>query len=339
LFIPCNEETMTATTNHLAHKSVAPKRKDVFLVNPFRVTLVTDPNHALYQRRVRRPFVEEIVLGMLAHGVKEAVVIRPNGEDSKGPIWEVVDGRQRVINAREAWYRQERQGVPEDKRITVPVKTEELSDKAAMELAMMLNAHTQEETPLEKAEFIKKYLDVVGDTPESRATVGREYRMSGEMINYHLKVLAGSDALHQAVESGMSISAAAAIAAKVPRDKQKAVIEKEVRTVKDAKRAAKAIVAGKEITKGPRAMSEGDVRRFRDYLKRQFPPNQAAVECLDVVLGESTSGELHEAAKKARQKTTTVRIGRTVAPVPRETSPAKPSPKPAKKTKNGRRSR
>lgn len=328
---------MTATTSRLTHEGVAPKRKDVFLVNPFRVTLVTDPNHALYQRRVRRPFVEEIVLGMLVHGVKEAVVIRSNGEDSKGPVWEVVDGRQRVINAREAWYRQERNGVPEAKRITLPVKIEELSDQAAMELAMMLNAHTQEETALEKAEFIKKYLDVVGDTPESRATVGREYRMSGEMISHHLKVLAASDAVHEAVEAGkMSVTAAAAIATKVPRDKQKTVIEKEVRTVKDARRAAKAVAAGKEITKGPRPMSEGDVRRFRDFLKRQSPPNQAAIDCLDVVLNESTGGELHDAAKKARQKVFSVRIGRTVAPVPRESTPM---PKPSKKAETGRRGR
>lgn len=314
---------MTATTKRLAHNGIAPRRRDLFAISPFRFTLVQDPEHPLYQRRVRRPFVEEIVQGMMRHGVQEAVVIRQNGENEEGPIWEVVDGRQRVINAREVWLRQEAQGVKEEARITVPVKVSDLSDRAAMEMAMVLNAHTQAETPLEKAEFIKKYLDVAGDSAETRAAIMRDYRMTADMITHHLKFLAADPSVHEAVEQGkMSVTAAAAIATKVPRARQKEVLAKNVRTVKDARQAAKAVATGKEIKKGPRILPEGDIRRLRDALIREGGHDEA-VNALNTVLGEATSGPVFTVAQKVFQKVEMIQIGKAVAAVPNTKGAAK----------------
>ena len=58
-------------------------------------------------------FEEDVVQGMMEYGVQEAIKVVKNGE-----TLEVVDGRQRTINAREANRRLKERGLP---TITVKV--------------------------------------------------------------------------------------------------------------------------------------------------------------------------------------------------------------------------
>lgn len=72
-------------------------RENMFRVEPEKMVLVTDENHPLYDPRVHLPLRENLVLNIMAHGVKEPILIRKNGD-----TFEVVDGRQRVKHAIEA---------------------------------------------------------------------------------------------------------------------------------------------------------------------------------------------------------------------------------------------
>lgn len=77
--------------------AVDASRSNVYNIEPERLTLITDKEHALYDPRVENDITEKMVISIIAHGVVEPLVVRKNGSSI-----EVVDGRQRTINAREA---------------------------------------------------------------------------------------------------------------------------------------------------------------------------------------------------------------------------------------------
>lgn len=69
------------------------------MFDPSTLTLVTDPNHPLYDERVHKPIDEATVLNIMHQGVLEPIIVTKNTET--GAV-EVVDGRQRVKCAIEA---------------------------------------------------------------------------------------------------------------------------------------------------------------------------------------------------------------------------------------------
>lgn len=77
--------------------AVEASRSNVYNIEPERLTLITDKEHALFDPRVEIGVSEKMVKSIMVNGVVEPLIVRKNGKDI-----EVVDGRQRTINAREA---------------------------------------------------------------------------------------------------------------------------------------------------------------------------------------------------------------------------------------------
>lgn len=73
------------------------QRSDAFALEPEKFTLITAPEHPLYDPRVHDEPDESLVRNVMTYGVIEPVIIRRNGEKV-----EVVAGRGRVKAALEA---------------------------------------------------------------------------------------------------------------------------------------------------------------------------------------------------------------------------------------------
>jgi ParB family chromosome partitioning protein len=67
--------------------------------DPDDLVIVTDPNHALFDRRALVPFEEPMVLNIMVEGVHQSITVTKDVETGQTIV---VDGRRRVINAREA---------------------------------------------------------------------------------------------------------------------------------------------------------------------------------------------------------------------------------------------
>lgn len=74
-------------------------KSNVLYFDPEDLVLILDPAHPLYDRRVHLPPDEPTVRNIMALGVLETILIHKDPET--GDVI-VVDGRRRVINAREA---------------------------------------------------------------------------------------------------------------------------------------------------------------------------------------------------------------------------------------------
>lgn len=136
----------------MAKTALPGKRKTVFLVPLDDVVLVTDPGHPLYDARVMLPPDDAIVRNMMVHGVKVAIKVRKNGETV-----EVVDGRRRVVNAREASRRLVEQG---GEALLVPVEIERGGDAEMADAMVFLNELRRQDDPIEKARKMQRYLSL-----------------------------------------------------------------------------------------------------------------------------------------------------------------------------------
>ncbi|WP_246791999.1 hypothetical protein [Burkholderia perseverans] len=68
--------------------------------DPDDLVIITDPNHALFDRRALLPFDEPMVLNFISTGrIYQTITVTKDIETGKTLV---VDGRRRVINAREA---------------------------------------------------------------------------------------------------------------------------------------------------------------------------------------------------------------------------------------------
>lgn len=277
------------------------KRSDEYHVDPRRLTLITDPDHVLYQSRVHRPFTEEMVQEILEEGVKHPILVRKNGFDQNNEeIWEVIAGRRRVINALEALRRQIASGVKRKDLLLVPVKIEPVSDDRAENLMILENAHREEVTPTERADEVRRWLNRRGDTPANRKKLARLLKCAPSSIDNMIAVTAATPAVKEAVDKGeLSLRAGAELAERVPRANQKAVLDKAREIVKPAQteihaapgsaapRITQADVreaAGVKTERIP--MTTRHMEQWRDALA-ELPNCAQAKTVLDCVLGDA----------------------------------------------------
>ncbi len=205
---------MTKTSENPAGtiKALSEGRRDTFLVDPENLVVVTDKVHPLYDERVNLPIAEEFIANVMEYGVLQNVLIRRNG-----PLFEVVDGRQRVRAAIEANKR--RKGRAE--KILVPVTTRREDDADSFAVTISANEHRTEDTPLVKARKADRLLKL-GKTEEQVATC---FRMSVSALRQLLSVLESDKSVQDAVESGEMAVTAASKLTKLSREDQKAAIK------------------------------------------------------------------------------------------------------------------
>lgn len=120
-----------------------------FVFNPDELVIVghdtkDGPEHPLYDERINLPIDESMVLSIMAIGVREPVVVT---RDAKGAAV-LVDGRRRVLHAREANKRLKKQGEPEVKIRAVP---ESGSEEYLSHISVALNEIRVQDELLVKA--------------------------------------------------------------------------------------------------------------------------------------------------------------------------------------------
>jgi len=191
----------------MGSNSKAAGRSDLLLFEPDDLILVTDKKHPLYDPRVDMDLSESLVLNVMVHGVIEPVIVRRNGDKV-----EVVDGRQRVRAAREASKRLKREGKA-PLRVPAVVKR---GDDATVFGVMASTFIRQDESPLEQARKIQRYVDM-GRTEEDAAIT---FGVSRSTIRVRLALLDAAPEVRRALESGKLSVVHAAKLTKLPRDEQ-----------------------------------------------------------------------------------------------------------------------
>lgn len=249
-------------------------RKDLLMLAPESITLITDPEHPLYDERVNLPIDESMVLNIMANGVIEAVGVH-RLETKEGTIVACVYGRQRVKNAVEANKRLAKEG---KETVLVPCKIERGDDSTLFGLIISENAIRRGDTPLVNARKVQKYLAMGRNIGDAAIQFG----CSEQTIRNYLALLETDKAVQKAVEHG-KIGAAVAfdIAAKIPREEQaekvkeliesgatkgaaaKEAVRQQAKGAKPERKAKKRLRREPEIREGMSALRKADTHDAR----------------------------------------------------------------------------
>ena len=257
----------------MGSQALAGKRGQVFYLPPETLTLITDPASPLYDERVHLPPDEVVVLNMMRYGVKVPLKVRKNGEGV-----EVVDGRRRTINAREANRRLEAEG---REPLLVKCEVERGRDKDHADTMILCNELRRGDDPVTRALKVQRYLNG-GRTPEE---AGMVWGVSPDCIERWQRVLDLHEDVQGAVKAGrITFTSAVDRYSKLSREAQ----------VKLLQGADAPNPSGK-----PKRASKPATRRIREVAATM--PNQVREALLwavgDLKASEVTNARLKEAIK------------------------------------------
>lgn len=204
----------------------------------------------------RRVFDEgplrELAESIREHGVLEPLIVRPVGSG-----YEIVVGERR-------WRACQLAGLP-----TVPAVVRELSEREAMELALVENLQREDLNPIEEAEAYRRLIEEFGLTQEEVALrVGKERSTVANRLRLlSLKGLARS-ALEKGLISAGHAKALLSVADDERRDRLARRIIEEGLSVRQAEELAREQPAPRP--RRPRAAAERDVHlaELEDELRR-----------------------------------------------------------------------
>jgi len=166
-------------------------RRSMFFMDPIDITLVMDPKHVLYDPRVELEPDEPVVRNMMARGFTlTPIVLRKNG-----PLNEIVDGRRRFINAREANRRIVEEG---GAAFPIPCLPFKGNDSEALATMIFLNELRREDSPLDKAKKAHNFM-AFGRTEEETALV---FGVTEQTLGHWLELLDLDPAVQGAVAKG-----------------------------------------------------------------------------------------------------------------------------------------
>ena len=219
------------------------------------------PDHELYDERVNLPLDEAMLANIMALGVKEPILVRKTpGKGEK--TYQVVDGRRRLIHAREAHKRLLKQGEP---GVKVPVIIESGSDEHVATLAVSMNEIRKDDDVLVKAQKAERLMSRLGD----KKAVANAFGVTTVTLDNWRKLMELSAPVKKAVASGqLSAHAASKLHGMTPEE-QKAELDKVKTAVADngGKRAtARQVENGgkKPARKVSRKQLEALAKRLKD---------------------------------------------------------------------------
>lgn len=193
-------------------------RGDLLFFDPEDLVEVHDKKSVLYDERIHLGLDEPHIANVMEVGIIEPIVVRKNGENDKGPIIEVVDGRQRRRWAIEANKRLKKQG---KELIRVPAITRKGDDADMFGLMITLNEIRKADDAMTRAHKLKRYLDM-GRTEEDAAL---RFGKSIATIKNLLSLLDAGPEVQEAVSKGkISIQAAKQLVA-IPKEEQPKALE------------------------------------------------------------------------------------------------------------------
>jgi ParB family transcriptional regulator, chromosome partitioning protein len=186
------------------------------------------PEHVLYDERINLELDEGLIRNIMIYGVLEPVLARPHG-DAEDQVLEVIDGRQRILAAREANERLAKEG-KEIARVPFIVKKGEAHRVFGM--CISANENRRDDDPLSRALKVQKYLDMSRSEQEAAVAFG----VSVQSINNWLRLLELAEEVQEAVKKGEISANAAAPLADLPHDQQVKALAKAGRQARKDKR-------------------------------------------------------------------------------------------------------
>lgn len=251
-------------------------RQDLLQFDPELVSIVYDSRHKLYDKSMFNdididiakipggekhacydeegaylPLDVETMANIDEHGVLEPIAMRKNGErQDSSPIIEVIYGRQRVKMLRAVNKARAKKGLPPYR---IPALIKRGDDSKIMGMWVSENAHRRITSPLANARNIQRFLDY-GRT-EAEAAI--QFKLTVQTIRANVSLLDLGPAVQKAVEAGeIKPTLAAQEFGKVPREEQKAVLDKLRETGKLNGAAAKETVRKLRGAKTPGGSTE-----------------------------------------------------------------------------------
>lgn len=263
----------------------AESEQKLLRIDPDKLVLVEDPNHPLYDERVHLPIDEEMVQSIMAHGVRSAAEIRKNPKN--GDI-EVVFGRQRVKNCREANRRLREAG---KMALTVPCVPSKGTDEATLfGISVIENEHRRPDTAAGRAEKARRLLDL----GKSEDQVAMYFKCSPSTVKNMVAFLDAHPKVKKAAEDGRIVQSVAYTLARLTPDVQverlEQILAEAPRVPGDRKakagqgQRAKDIAAGAEAK--PRLRPVKDVLALREQLLST--DSGSVLDVIDWLLGSTT---------------------------------------------------
>lgn len=227
-------------------QSLDAKRLNAFSMDPDKLVIIgvdTDdgPEHPLWDTRAFLPIEESLVLNIMCYGIIEPVTAVKDGDRAV-----VVDGRRRVLHAREAKKRQEKAG---EVSVMVPLMVKRGSDGRLFGISRSANEHRASDDLLTRAENAQRMIDL----GESEETVAVTFGIKPQTVRIWLSLLDLDNTVKIAVKNGELSASAAAKLAKLPRAEQKTTLvelreQGKVTTKKTAARVRAKRTNGESIT-------------------------------------------------------------------------------------------
>jgi len=193
-------------------KTAFENRTNAYTFLPEELVLINNPEHPLYDERIKLPLDEGLVRNIMMNGVIEPIVITKLQDQ---PV--VVDGRQRVRCAAEANKRLTAEG-KEPVRVTAVVRKDQ--DINLFGVSISANENRQDDTPLGRARKCARYLSM-GHTEQEAAVV---FGVSKTCITGWMKMLSCSTEVIKAVEKGAISASAATELADLEHDEQNSAL-------------------------------------------------------------------------------------------------------------------
>ena len=184
------------------------KRSNMFMIEPERLTLVSDKNHPLYDPRVENEPEESMIANVAMNGVLNDIHVRKNGE-----AIEVIAGRGRTKSALEVNRRRLAEGtVP----MLVPVVVKGGTDADMFGIMISENEIRRDDTMLIKGNKARKLLNMGYTVQEIAVTFGVSY----QTVNNWLEAEELPLPIKDAVEAGEMTASAAIQLSKHTREEQ-----------------------------------------------------------------------------------------------------------------------
>lgn len=189
-------------------------KSNVLFFDPNALHLVTDEKSPLYDERVHNPPTERMVRSVMVKGVRVPIIIAKNPETG---LTEVVDGRQRVINAREANRRLIAQG---DEPIQVQAVVSKFTGNGGdlTEVMVLTNELREQDSPINRAKKMQRLAELGRD----EQAIGDVFGCGAQTVRATLALLEAPKAVREAADSGTITMGQVKQLAKLKPDEQRA---------------------------------------------------------------------------------------------------------------------
>jgi ParB family transcriptional regulator, chromosome partitioning protein len=204
----------------MSKKPIDGSSMNAYKVDPDNLVVVgidtnDGPEHPLYDERIELPIDPMMVENIIALGVREPVIVRKNKESGEP---EVVDGRRRVLHAREANKMLKEQGKDE---LQIPVIISTDSEEKVIGMSISLNELRLQDTMMTKARKAAR----LTERGMSDEEVGVYFGVTRVAIGQWKKLLSLSKKVQKLINDGKVSATAAAKLADLEGEEQEKAIE------------------------------------------------------------------------------------------------------------------